>query len=88
MGWKKNPISNFGERRGLGRRGRLSTSAEFEKHLAELRERQAAVGGPRAYWQIQQNRVKHRADKERRREVNAFIRLVKWNMKYNPEFWE
>jgi hypothetical protein len=80
------------------------SSAKLDKHLAELRERQAHFRaahpelGPmelrRFYWEqerrgprISRRRPETRAERQRR-EISDFIRLVKWNMKHNPEFWE
>jgi hypothetical protein len=69
-------------------------STLLEKHLAKLKERKARFAavhpelGPmelrRTYWEQESRRRRT----SRLKEVNAFIRLVKWNMKHNPEFWE
>lgn len=73
-----------GERHAAGIGGNLFAPALLEGHLAKLRERQAAVGGPRAYWRMQQKRERHLADKERRKELNALLKLIK----ESEPFWE
>jgi hypothetical protein len=90
----------LGERHSAGFGSNLFAPALIAKHLAELEARKARFAaahpelGPmelrRAYWEkkprgprisetLRRRRAKHK-------EVNDFIRLVKWNMKHNLSF--